>query len=603
MPRMREHLGPSASPARGPLAPQSQWYSPLDLVAAADGPPIINNRGIAVMVSSLKRLGRNVPCAVIAAAVLLIPVHVEAQDDASSSTHASPITMASASSAEMVPLIVDGRTLFRLRGISSYPAEQRVHDVADRIRKAARDPSVNASDIRLVDAPDRIDIVAGEEHIVSVVEIDAEAEQMKNHRLLAEVMRNRIVEAIERFRDERSRHYLVPQSLHAGIVLLLLLAAIFALRWLFRWFDRVVDRHLKLRLESLEAKSFRLLSAEDLKGVWHGGLRSFHFLLVVVLVLGFANYVLALFPWTRWFAQTLTGMLIDPLNTLWTGFFDALPGLAFIVILFFVTRYLLRLAQLFFSGVAYGTIRPAGFEQEWAWPSYRLLRIVVIIFALVIAYPYIPGSDSDAFKGISIFVGLMMSLGATSIVANSIAGYMLIYRRAFRVGDRIKVGDVVGDVVEMRQQLTHLRTPKNEEVTIPSSVILNSNVVNYSSRARQGGLILHTTVGIGYETPWRQVEAMLIEAAKRTEGLLPEPAPFVLQTNLGDFCITYEINVYCDRPQQMPQLYTALHRNILDVFNEHRVQIMTPNYEGDPDEPKIVSQDQWYAAPAQPPAK
>ena len=238
-----------------------------------------------------------------------------------------------------------------------------------------------------------------------------------------------------------------------------------------------------------------------------------------------------------------------------------------------------------------------------AWPSYRLLRAVVIIFALVIAYPYIPGSGSDAFKGISIFVGLMMSLGASSIVANSIAGYMLIYRRAFRVGDRIKVGDVVGDVVEMRQQLTHLRTPKNEEVTIPSSVILNSNVVNYSSRVRQGGLILHTTVGIGYETPWRQVEAMLIEAANRTEGLLREPPPFVLQTTLGDFCITYEINVYCDRPQQMPQLYTGLHRNILDVFNEHGVQIMTPSYVADTAQPKVVPTDQWYAPPAQPPAK
>ena len=180
---------------------------------------------------------------------------------------------------------------------------------------------------------------------------------------------------------------------------------------------------------------------------------------------------------------------------------------------------------------------------------------------------------------------------------------MLIYRRAFRVGDRIKVGDVVGDVVEMRQQLTHLRTPKSEEVTIPNSVILNSNVVNYSARARQGGIILHTTVGIGYETPWRQVEAMLIEAANRTEGLLPQPSPFVLQTALGDFCVTYEINAYCDQPQQMQQIYTRLHRNILDIFNEYGVQIMTPNYVADTATPKVVPPEQWHLAPASQPSE
>ena len=554
------------------------------------------------MVHLLPRLGRIGLRAITATSLLLFSTLAAAQEQTTPTPVATQPGDVSASASEMAPLIVDGRTLFRLRGISSYPAGQRVHEVADRIRKVARNRSVKTSDIHLVEAPNRTDILAGEQHIVSIVDIDAEAEHMENRQLLAEVIRNRIVEAIDRFRHERSTRYLVSQGIHATIALLLLAAAIFALHWLFRWFDRVVERRLERRLKSLEAKSFRILSADDLRSVWHGGLRSFHMLLVVVLVFGFTDYVLTLFPWTRWLALTITEMLIDPLNTLWIGFFNAVPGLIFIVILFFLTRYFLRLAQLFFSGIAYGTIHAAGFERDWAWPSYRLLRIVVIIFALVIAYPYVPGSESAAFKGISIFIGLMMSLGATSIVANSIAGYMLIYRRAFRVGDRIKVGDVVGDVIEMRQQLTHLRTLKNEEVTIPSSVILNSNVINYSSRAKQGGLILHTTVGIGYETPWRQVEAMLIEAANRTEGLLHEPAPFVLQTSLGDFCITYEINVYCDRPQQMPQFYTALHRNILDVFNEHRVQIMTPSYEADPAQPKIVSQDQWFAPPAQPPA-
>ena len=221
--------------------------------------------------------------------------------------------------------------------------------------------------------------------------------------------------------------------------------------------------------------------------------------------------------------------------------------------------------------------------------------------AVVVAYPYVPGSSTDAFKGVSIFLGLLMSFGAASMVANSIAGFALIYRRAFKVGDRIKVGDVLGDVMAIRQQVTQLRTPKNEEVTIPSSTILGSSVVNYSTLAREGGLILHTTVGIGYETPWRQVEAMLIDAANRTQDLKREPPPFVLQTSLSDFCVMYEINAYCDRPQEMSQLYTALHQNILDVFNEHGVQIMTPAYVADTAQPKVVAKEQWYAAPAKPP--
>lgn len=502
---------------------------------------------------------------------------------------------------DMAPVVVDGITLFNLRGISSFPAKTRAAAVSDRIKVIARDPSVTVSDLRIVVAEDRSNILAGGQNIVSVFDVDAEAEQMNTRQVMAEIMQNRIATSIKRYRHERSSSYLLPQALKAAVALTLLAASILAMRWLFRWIDRVLERRLQARLKKLEAKSYRLLSAEELKSAWLGALGSLQLLIILVLIVVGVESALGLFPWTRWFAMETVTLLIRPLAHMWGGIVNALPGLAFIAILFFVARYVLRLGQLFFSGVAYGTIRPRGFEQDWAWPTYRLVRMMVIAFAIIIAYPYIPGSDSAAFKGVSLFAGLLMSLGATSIVANSLAGYMLIYRRAFRVGDRIKVGDVVGDVVEMRQQLTHLRTPKSEEVTIPSSVILNSNVINYSARARQGGIILHTTVGIGYETPWRQVEAMLIEAANRTEGLLPQPSPFVLQSSLGDFCVTYEINAYCDQPQQMPQIYTKLHRNILDIFNEYGVQIMTPNYVADAATPKVVPPEQWHLAPATPP--
>jgi small-conductance mechanosensitive channel len=196
--------------------------------------------------------------------------------------------------------------------------------------------------------------------------------------------------------------------------------------------------------------------------------------------------------------------------------------------------------------------------------------------------------------------GLIISLGSQSIIGNIIAGYSLLYRRPFKIGDRIKIGDTVGNVTELRVLTTRLRSLKNEEIVIPNTTVLNGEVINYSTRAREQGLILHTTVGIGYETPWRQVEAMLKEAAGRTSGLLAKPKPFVLQQALGDFAVTYEINAYCNDANNMAQIYSALHRNILDVFNEYGVAIMTPSYIADPPEPKLVPKEDWFAPPAAP---
>jgi len=199
---------------------------------------------------------------------------------------------------------------------------------------------------------------------------------------------------------------------------------------------------------------------------------------------------------------------------------------------------------------------------------------------------------------VSIFIGVLLSLGGTSVISNVIAGYTMTYRRAFKVGDRVQINDVIGEVTEMRLLVTHLRSPKNEEIVIPNSVILGSQVVNFSSLAPSRGLVLHTTVGIGYEVPWRQVEAMLHMAAERTPGVMKEPSPFVLHKALGDFAVTYELNVFCRDAREMIPMYTDLHRNILDVFNEYGVQIMTPAYEQDPDQPKVVPKEQWHAAPA-----
>jgi small-conductance mechanosensitive channel len=229
------------------------------------------------------------------------------------------------------------------------------------------------------------------------------------------------------------------------------------------------------------------------------------------------------------------------------------------------------------------------------------MRILVIAFALVVAYPYIPGSESEAFKGVSIFLGVVFSIGSSSFIANMIAGYSLTYRGAFREGDRVRIGDHMGEVVNVRALSTQLRSPKNEDVNIPNSEVLGSTVVNYSSFSREKGVILHTDVGIGYDTPWRQVEALLLMAAGRTDGLEADPEPFVLQTQMGDFTVIYQLNAYCRDATRMLQTYSELHANIQDVFNEHEVQIMSPHYERDPEVPKVVAPEDWYPAPAKAP--
>ena len=313
--------------------------------------------------------------------------------------------------------------------------------------------------------------------------------------------------------------------------------------------------------------------------------------------------MLGSFPVTRPLAARLLTLVLDPLSRLGGGLLALLPDLAFLLVLYLVTRWLLGLTRLFFDAVAKGQVTLSGFEPEWALPTYRIVRIAVVAFALVVAYPYIPGSRSAAFQSISIFLGVMFSIGSSSFIANIIAGYSMTYRRAFRLGDRIQVGEVFGDVSEIRLQVTHVRSVKNEEIVVPNSTLLNSNVVNYSALARSRGLILHTTVGIGYETPWRQVEAMLLLAAERTPGLAPRAravrAPEVARRLLR----RVRDQRLLRRPGRDGERSTrGLHQNILDVFNEYGVQIMTPAYEGDPEQPKVVPKEQWWTAPARPAA-
>jgi small-conductance mechanosensitive channel len=500
------------------------------------------------------------------------------------------------------PVEFDGNDLFRVRGVSSLPASVRARLIRERLAAIAADRRVPVEAIRVIEADDVSRIVGGETVLVTIVDADASLEQVQRAQLAAVHLRT-LQQAIADYRQARSAGALRQGAIDAGIGTLLLAFGIFAVRRSRRGLDRYLTRRLHARIHSVGFQSFELMRAERIWEALRSGLLAVQTIVLVAFVLLYVGFVLAEFPWTRGMSRDMTALALAPLQVIAASLLASIPSLAFLTVLFFVVRVGLRLVRLFFDAVETRRVTLASFDPEWAQPTYKIVRVVVIAFGVIVAYPYIPGSDSAAFRGVSLFIGILFSLGSSSAISNIIAGYMMTYRRAFKVGDRIKIGTTTGDVIEMRLQVTHLRSVKNEEIIVPNSQILSGEVVNYSSLARAHGLILHTDIGIGYETPWRQVEAMLLMAAERTSGLSAAPAPFVMEKALGDFAVVYELNVYCSDVPAMNQRYSELHRNILDVFNEYGVQIMTPAYEGDPLEAKLVRHADWYAAPAaHPPA-
>jgi small-conductance mechanosensitive channel len=513
------------------------------------------------------------------------------------SSPASPAAEEAVVAPPTSPVVVDGVAVFRVRGVAAYPPGQRAREIAERIVAIAADPSVSIDSLSVSETPEATLLVAGPRRVMAVIDADARLDGV-GRQVLAAVYLDRIRRAIVAYRHDREPAVLANAGGRAFGATLALAAALLVFRVVYRRLRGRIESRYRSRVHDLEIHSFQIVRAERLWRAATGILGTIWGVFVVVAVYVYLGYVLKLFPWTRGAGVGLGEAVAVPVRYFAGGLLAIFPNLIFLVVLIVLTRSLLRLIRLFFDGVGAGRVALRSFDAEWAGPTYRLVRLLVVGLAVVVAYPYIPGSQSDAFKGVTLFAGLVFSLGSSSFIGNLIAGYSMTYRRAFREGDVIKVGEYRGIVQSITLMVTRLRTAKGEDVVIPNSRILNGEVVNYSTLAHRGELILHTTVGIGYETPWRQVEAMLLEAALRTEGVRKEPPPFVLQTALGDFAVTYELNVFCDAPEKMPRLYAQLHQNILDVFNEYGVQIMTPAYEGDPEKPKIVPRAEWYQPPA-----
>lgn len=361
---------------------------------------------------------------------------------------------------------------------------------------------------------------------------------------------------------------------------LLALVGLAAFLWvvdvLFRWgLQRVRARtarwrSIRVRVRRQYERRLRLLLA--------GLLRLARVVLVLIALLIFIPMELRLLPWTHDYAPLVQEYLLAPLRSFGSSFVQQLPNLLAILTIVFLAWVLMRIARAVFAEIGRGAVRISGFDQSWAPFTYKIVAFLIWVCALLVAFPYVPGSESMAFRGVTIFLGALFSLSSTSIVSNVIAGIILTYTSAFRIGEVIKIGDTLGIATARRLLTTRLRTLKNEEVSIPNAVILNSHITNYSTMARGEGVILHTTITIGYNAPWQRVHELLLAAARATPFVLERPAPFVLQTSLNDYHISYQINVYTDKPREMLNIYSALHFNIQDQFNLAGVEIMSPGY-------------------------
>lgn len=348
--------------------------------------------------------------------------------------------------------------------------------------------------------------------------------------------------------------------------------------WVFR---RAEKRLLDLRRRSvspIRLQSFELLSGERIDALLRSAVRLLRLVAAFALTYAWLSTVLRAFDRTRPIARQLVDEVVSALAGAGDSVLAYLPRLAVLCLVIVVARGLLRLVRVVFEGIGRGTIEVEGFHSEWAAPTFRLVRLVLIAFAVAFAFPFLPGAQSRAFQGVSIFLGILVSLGAPSSIGNLVAGLVFTYMRPFQVGDRVRLGDSVGDVLEKTLLVTRLRTIKNVEIIVPNAQVLAGRIENFSALARGQGLIVHTEVTIGYDAPWRQVHELLLAAARGTRGVLGEPAPFVLQRGLDDFFVRYEINGFTAEPNRMVEIVSDLHQNIQDRFNESGVEIMSPHF-------------------------
>jgi small-conductance mechanosensitive channel len=492
-------------------------------------------------------------------------------------------------------------TTLRAEVYGASPAD-RVRAIQERVTTLVREggPLV----VTTTEIPDGIAIRIDDSLVFRILHADTDAEIDETVQVAADRAMREFRVALDEMREARDSRAMakgIGWTLLATVVLIFVLWVLLrAYLWVAKRVGNLVERRAERLVQTLGQHVMGQIGVVRLATA---PVKVVALLLALLLVYEWVGIVLNLFPYTRPWGERLLGNLLDALGTFTARILAAVPALLFVLLIFVVARFIVRVLRLFFVGVEEGRIQVPWIDENTARPTGKLVSATIWLLALVAAYPYIPGSGSEAFKGIGVFVGLMLSIGSSGVVNQAVSGLMLMYTRSLRPGEFVQVGETEGIVRAIGFVTTQIETLRHEQVTIPNAVIVGTVTRNYSRLKDQGGLRIPTKVTIGYDVPWRQVRAMLQLAAERTANVLGDPPPRILQTALLDHAVEYTMLVTIAEPTQRPSVLTELHANILDAFNENGVQIMSPVYEADPAAPKVVAREDWFKAPAPPQAK
>jgi small-conductance mechanosensitive channel len=495
--------------------------------------------------------------------------------------------------AQGYPVTVDGYEVFRIhQNLGAASAELRAQRISVALEQLAKAQDFDPQKIQANEEGGIATVRYGDQLLVTINDAEAKGSGLPR-KALAYQYALLIREKLTAAREEYSPRYLWRAAIYATVAVLIYLAVVWLVIIGTRWIIRNIETSKVAQSKGIKIQQSELLAGARLMALVVSAIKLFRIVLIAILTYVVLAKAFSFFPWTREHSQRLLGYLLDPLVAMGRAIVAYFPKALYILVILTVMHFVLRFVRIIAGEVERGRIRIAGFYPEWTQPTYKIARVLLWAFAAVLIYPYLPGESSPAFKGVSVFLGLLFSLGSTSAVANFVAGIILIYTRGFRVGDWVTIGDNTGEVVQMSMLATHIRTIRNEEITVPNSVVLGSFVTNFSLQAKEQGVVLHTSVTIGYDAPWRTIHKLLIDAALKTKYILHEPAPFVLQANLQDSYVQYEINAYTDHPLQIPFIYSDLHANIQDSFYEAGVEIMSPIFHALRDGNRTAVPDQY----------
>ena len=465
--------------------------------------------------------------------------------------------------------------LFTRQG--SFTAQDRAEAIGKRIQQLSNDYRFSPDSIKLVAGEQTTDIVFRDRLLISISEPDA-LWQNTSRGKLASLIRATIAKAVTAHREETKWQTILKESLLAILVLVLAGLMIYGVGRVLRNWRKKLAQQTGWFARGIHIKSYELLNAGNVLITLQKGLTVAYWAIVILIIYLALPILFGIFPFTKNVSTTLLNYITSPLKSIAHSIWNYIPNLITILVLIVVFRYVLRFFKFISSEIGKGQLNIPGFYPDWANPTYQIVRVLILAFMLIVIFPYLPGSDSGVFKGVSVFMGVLFTFGSAGALGNIVAGLVLTYMRAFKIGDRVKIGEVTGDVIEKSILVTRVRTIQNEIISIPNSTVMNNHTINYSSDAPDKGLIVHTTVTIGYDAPWRQVHQLLTDAALACPLIEKEPAPYVYQTSLDDFYVSYRINAFTREPNKQAAIYSALHANIQDKFNEAGVEIMSPHY-------------------------